>query len=110
MFAKKIYGIHSAEARTAWDVVEEMDAAINDSKRNAKDVEAAAAAAKAALQAVGTEEAKESIQLTDTSAAIKIALEASKEYGKTSFEAKMAWEAVEEIDSANAHRKTVGTG
>lgn len=110
MFAKKIYGVHSAEARTAWDVVEEMDAALSDAKRNAAVVEAAAASAKKALEAVGTKEAKKTIQLTDTSSAITVALEASKTFGATSVEAKMAWEAVEEIDSANAHRKTVGTG
>ena len=43
--------------------------------------------------------------LVDTSKAIKAALEASKTYGKTSVEARMAWEAVEEMDAINARRK-----
>ena len=38
---------------------------------------------------------------TDTSDAVKKALEASRVYGKTSVEARMAWELVEEMDAAN---------
>ena len=37
---------------------------------------------------------------TDTSDAVKKALEASRVFGKTSVEARMAWELVEELDSA----------
>ena len=52
---------------------------------------------------------KQSVHM-DTSKAIEAALEASKTFGKTSVEARMAWELVEEIDAANAHHKTVGSG
>lgn len=38
---------------------------------------------------------------TDSSDAVKAALEASKQYGATSKEARLAWEAVEEIDSSD---------
>jgi len=37
----------------------------------------------------------------DTSAAIKNAMEASETFGKTSAEARSAWELVEELDAAN---------
>lgn len=37
----------------------------------------------------------------DASKAIKEALEASKKYGATSDEARMAWEIVEELDSSD---------
>ena len=43
--------------------------------------------------------------LIDTSKAIKAALEASKTHGKASVEARMAWEAVEEMDAINARRR-----
>ena len=42
-----------------------------------------------------------SVGRVDTSEAIKAALAASKEFGATSPEARMAWEAVEEMDSAD---------
>jgi hypothetical protein len=37
----------------------------------------------------------------DTSKEVQAALEASKKYGPTSKEARIAWEAVEEMDSAD---------
>jgi hypothetical protein len=40
---------------------------------------------------------------SDTSAAVKKALEASRVHGNTSVEARMAWEEVEEMDSANRY-------
>lgn len=59
---------------------------------------------------VESEPAKESSAHKDTSDAIKAALEASKTFGKASQEARVAWELVEEIDAANAHHKTTGSG
>jgi len=41
----------------------------------------------------------------DTADAIKAAMEASAKYGKTSVEARLAWDAVEEMDAANSHVK-----
>jgi len=41
----------------------------------------------------------------DTTEAVKNALEAAKIYGKTSPEAKMAWDIVEELDAANSHHR-----
>jgi hypothetical protein len=38
---------------------------------------------------------------SDTSDAVKRALEASRTHGTTSVEARMAWEEVEEMDAAN---------
>lgn len=40
---------------------------------------------------------------TDTSDAVKNALAASRLYGKQSPEARMAWDIVEEMDSANRY-------
>jgi len=69
---------------------------------------------KAAEKPVVVEDPKKPVERKsvhkDTSDAIKAALEASKIYGKTSVEARMAWETVEEIDATNAHHKTVGSG
>jgi len=42
-----------------------------------------------------------SVTRPDASAAIKAALEASKKFGATSAEARMAWETVEEMDAAD---------
>ena len=41
-----------------------------------------------------------SVARPDSSAAIEAAMAATKKYGATSPEARMAWEAVEEIDSS----------
>ena len=41
----------------------------------------------------------------DSSEAVKNALEASKKFGATSKEARVAWEIVEEIDASNSHAK-----
>ena len=46
----------------------------------------------------------------DVSKAITAALAASKEFGKASKEAALAWELVEEIDATNAHHKVTGSG
>jgi hypothetical protein len=47
----------------------------------------------------------------DTSKEVQAALEASKKYGPTSKEARIAWEAVEEMDSAdNRYGPTMGEG
>jgi hypothetical protein len=40
----------------------------------------------------------------DTSKFVKEAMAASKEFGATSKEARLAWEAVEEMDSSTAQR------
>jgi len=42
---------------------------------------------------------------SDTSDAVKRALEASRIHGSTSVEARMAWEEVEELDASNSHHK-----
>lgn len=106
MLASKLYGTHSTEARTAWELVEELDAAVSHKK---DDVVMEAAAAARAEEPAKKPVEERSVHM-DTSDAIKAALQASKEFGKTSPEARMAWELVEEIDAANAHHKTAGTG
>lgn len=42
----------------------------------------------------------------DSSSAVKDAQAASKKYGATSKEARIAWEIVEEMDSSNSHVKS----
>jgi len=102
----QVYGKRSSEARTAWELVEEMDSASSHTK--------AIAAAKAAREAEAAKPKEEKKELPvvykDASEAIAAVLEASKTHGATSIEARMAWELVEEIDSANSHHKTVGSG
>lgn len=39
----------------------------------------------------------------DSSDAVKAAMEASEKFGKTSPEARMAWELVEELDASNRY-------
>lgn len=106
MLASKIYGTHSTEARVAWELVEELDSAISHKK---DDIKAADAAAAKAVVPEKKPVEQRSVHM-DTSDAIKAALQASQEFGKTSPEARIAWERVEEIDAANAHHKTVGSG
>mmetsp|Transcript_14726 Transcript_14726/g.20494 ORF Transcript_14726/g.20494 Transcript_14726/m.20494 type:complete len:152 (-) Transcript_14726:182-637(-) len=45
----------------------------------------------------------------DTADAIKAAMEASEKFGKTSVEARLAWDTVEEMDAANSHVKDQGS-
>lgn len=103
----EVYGKTSVDARMAWELVEEMDAA----KAHTKAVEKAKAAREAeAAKPVEKKEVEQNKVYKDTSDAIAAALEASKTHGATSVEARMAWELVEEIDAANAHHKSVGSG
>lgn len=107
--ASEIYGKHSTEARLAWELVEEMDS----TKSHVKDSEAAKKAAEEASAAKEKQSASKPsgpVVQKDATEAIKAAMAASKEFGPTSAEARMAWELVEEIDAANAHHKSVGTG
>lgn len=102
----KVYGKRSSDARMAWELVEEMDSASSHTK--------AIAAEKAAREAEAAKPKEEkkvlAVVYKDSTEAISAALEASKTHGATSIEARMAWELVEEIDSANSHHKTVGSG
>lgn len=52
---------------------------------------------KAALQ----QPSNTALFLQDTSEAVEAAMEASEKYGKTSQEARLAWNVVEELDAAN---------
>lgn len=42
-----------------------------------------------------------SLSMVDSSAEVEAAMEASEKYGKTSPEARQAWELVEELDASN---------
>ena len=91
----------------AWEMVEEMDVASSDTR-------AAKAAAETPKQGDADPDADASkpqrqVVYKDATEAVKAALEASKTQA-TSIEARMAWDEVEEIDSANAHHRTVGSG
>lgn len=103
--ASQVYGKHSVDARMAWELVEEMDASASDIRAAKKKAE------EAAVEVVEEEpEVVKPVVYKDASEAVAAALAASKEFGTTSIEARMAWELVEEIDSANSHHKTTGSG
>jgi hypothetical protein len=99
MFISQIYGSHSPEARLAWELVEEMEAAASHKKaRDTQVLERLVADQKE--QNEPSEIAAQFVH-ADSEAAVKEALEASKKYGVSSKEARLAWETVEEV-SRNA--------
>ena len=101
MEASEKYGKTSPEARVAWNVVEELDAANSHEKAMAKQIQTQQAEIER-LQKLVADKARQGPTVhTDTSDAVKNALEASRLYGKTSAEARMAWDIVEEMDAAN---------
>jgi hypothetical protein len=98
--ASKLYGATSQEARVAWDIVEELDAA--NSRHRAEDihvmkmvVEPPAANKKASTPSL-------SPMPSNAEEAIAAALLASRVYGRSSSEAKYAWDLVEEFDEARS--------
>lgn len=103
--ASDVWGKHSSEARIAWEMVEEMDSTSSHKAAAEKAKDEKPQEVESKLPAV-----KGEIIFKDASEAIAKALAASKEHGPTSVEARMAWELVEEIDAANSHHKTVGSG
>jgi len=100
--ASKMYGATSPEARIAWDIVEEMDAA--NSHHQPEDIHVMKEAVKKA------EVVKEKVvdltgMPTTSEEAVQAALLASRVYGRSSKEARLAWELVEEMDQATSHHK-----
>jgi len=111
MFLSKVYGKHATESRLAWELVEELEA--RDSHKRAMEKAALEKIAKATTENSTTSTSKPQTVANahaDSADAIAAAMKASELFGKTSKEARLAWELVEEIDAANAHHKTVGTG
>lgn len=100
--ASEKYGATSPEARIAWENVEEMDAANSYEKANKKAAEERALA----KEMEEIEPCAEPTVREDNSEAVANALEASKVYGPTSKEARLAWDIVEELDSANSHHRS----
>lgn len=100
--ASKIYGKTSQEARIAWDIVEELDAA--NSRHNRSDIHVKKDVPPPVASTPAPSAPSKDLP-TDVESAIAAALLSSKIYGKTSSEARMAWELVEEMDSATSHHK-----
>eukprot|EP00977_Amphora_coffeiformis_P017477 scaffold5744_cov159-Amphora_coffeaeformis.AAC.6 len=98
MLSTKIYGAHATDSQMAWELVEEMESATSHKRDEVKSTE------KHAKEKIHKPKQAKTV-LVDTSAAITAALETSKKYGKSSVEARMAWEAVDEMDAANAHHQ-----
>ena len=96
MAASEKFGKSSPEAAAAWETVEEIDASIAHEKANVAVAEKPVVAAKSAAPVAP-------IIHADTSEAVANALEASKMYGGTSPEARVAWDIVEELDAANRY-------
>jgi hypothetical protein len=106
LFLGKVYGNHASESRLAWELVEELEA--RDSHKRTQE-KMALLEKQVAPEAVAVKiEEKET--RADSASAISAAMEASEKFGKTSKEARIAWELVEELDATNAHHKTVGSG
>mmetsp|Transcript_2601 Transcript_2601/g.5629 ORF Transcript_2601/g.5629 Transcript_2601/m.5629 type:complete len:177 (+) Transcript_2601:125-655(+) len=97
MEASETYGKASPEARAAWGLVEELDAANSHEKARLQQLEKK----KAELEKLIEDKVEAPTLHEDTSELVKKALMMSRVYGKTSVEAKMAWEAVEEGISLN---------
>eukprot|EP00565_Helicotheca_tamesis_P008586 CAMPEP_0185728804 /NCGR_PEP_ID=MMETSP1171-20130828/4199_1 /TAXON_ID=374046 /ORGANISM="Helicotheca tamensis, Strain CCMP826" /LENGTH=203 /DNA_ID=CAMNT_0028397549 /DNA_START=50 /DNA_END=661 /DNA_ORIENTATION=+ len=129
--ATKKYGATSPEARVAWDIVEEMDASDNSvasqGYKSDKNTDEKIAALSALLEAqkanvdkiaslaseikavkVAQPAAAKGEDSPALQAALKDAREASEKFGKTSKEAVLAWETVEEIASSGTSAATLG--
>ena len=72
--------------------------------------ETATAKAEAAEESSKADDKPKASVSADSEAAVQAAMEASEKYGKSSVEARMAWEYVEELDATKSHHKTVGSG
>ncbi|GAX23922.1 hypothetical protein FisN_20Hh129 [Fistulifera solaris] len=130
--ASKKYGPTSAEARVAWDVVEELSAARSHANedievRTVKSAElrgyleefsaseemkmklARMKALAEEIQAIKMTSPSSSQDKAPSSPAVQDALQKAKEarakYGDHSPEAKLAWETLEEIASQESHKK-----
>lgn len=104
MAASEEFGKSSPEARAAWDIVEELDAANSRQRELERQIKAKQEELECLVEASQQTEAEPAATVhTDTSELVKKALEMSRTYGKTSVEARMAWEVVEEMDAANSH-------
>mmetsp|Transcript_2599 Transcript_2599/g.5624 ORF Transcript_2599/g.5624 Transcript_2599/m.5624 type:complete len:297 (+) Transcript_2599:125-1015(+) len=104
MFINQVYGAHSTEARLAWEIVEELDAATSHKKSQTQ-----AETKPAVEEKIETTIPAQTVHV-DSQEAVKAALEASKKFGASSKEARLAWETVEEINATNSHHKAVGSG
>lgn len=124
MAASKEHGAASKEARVLWDIVEEIDSADNSAayKAPVEDAEYEAKIKALSQMLTKTKDEIDSVKAladelkgvkiaapgkgaaAEPSAAMKTALEearaASEEHGKSSPEAALAWETVEEIAAA----------
>jgi hypothetical protein len=104
MAASEEFGKTSPEARSAWDVVEELDAANSRQRQLEKQIKAKQEELECLVDAAADAQPAATLH-SDTSELVKKALEMSRTYGKTSKEARMAWEVVEEVDAANSHHR-----
>mmetsp|Transcript_40426 Transcript_40426/g.121806 ORF Transcript_40426/g.121806 Transcript_40426/m.121806 type:complete len:153 (-) Transcript_40426:1272-1730(-) len=108
MEASEKFGKTSPEARSAWDIVEEMDASDNS--------EAVKPAGEAipAVTPISMEEKDASATISSESVSVQEAIAEAKriteEKGISSPEARVAWETVEEIGATESHHKSTGQG
>mmetsp|Transcript_1164 Transcript_1164/g.1902 ORF Transcript_1164/g.1902 Transcript_1164/m.1902 type:complete len:206 (-) Transcript_1164:109-726(-) len=129
--ASEKYGATSPEARIAWETVEEMDSSDNSAASKGAKLDKTTAekiAALAALLDAQKANVDKIAELATEIKAVKVAApvskpasdspalrtaldearEASEKFGKTSKEAVLAWETVEEIASSDSSAATLG--
>mmetsp|Transcript_44578 Transcript_44578/g.66148 ORF Transcript_44578/g.66148 Transcript_44578/m.66148 type:complete len:150 (-) Transcript_44578:137-586(-) len=100
--ASEKFGSTSAEAKAAWDIVEELDAS------NSHQAKAPTATATETPEAASTGDAD--FKITTAAEALKAAKAITEEKGITSPDARIAWELVEELAATETHHKEVGSG
>jgi hypothetical protein len=105
LFLSKVYGNRASETRLAWELVEELEARDSHKRAQDKSLEKQAAPDPVTVKIPAGDDVH-----VDSASAISAAMEASEKYGKTSKEARIAWELVEELDATNSHHRTVGSG
>ena len=106
----RTYGKTSKEARMAWEVVEEMDAANSHHSKGNIHVPAEATPEEECSEAP-TLEKEEPSTLIKTNPetveeAIAIAMSLKQTYGASSKESRLAWELVEEMEAADSHKRS----
>lgn len=101
--ASKEFGPTSPEAKTAWDVVEELDAAKSHSKK--ADVVPEAVAVDSPESAGNAD-----FKIETAADAMAEAKRITEEKGISSPEARIAWELVEELAATETHHKNTGSG
>ena len=100
--ASEEFGPTSPEARSAWDIVEEMDAAKSHVQKKEEPAPVEAVADKSSGNA--------DFKIETSEQAMAEAKRITEEKGIASPDARLAWELVEELAATETHHKKTGSG